>query len=82
LKDVIQISAGRYYSLAMDRNGKVYGWGTVEFSQSRVPTGIAPAGAISAGYSHSIIGFRNGAVLAWGDSKLSALVSRTPTATP
>ena len=82
LKDVIQISAGRYYSLAMDRNGKVWGWGTVEFGQSNVPNGLNPAGAISAGYSHSIIGFRNGEVFAWGDSKLSALVSRTPTATP
>jgi alpha-tubulin suppressor-like RCC1 family protein len=81
LKDVIAISAGIGYSLALTRDGVVYAWGRSNFGQANVPSGIAKAGAISAGYVNSVIGLRDSSVIAFGDSSLGALVSRTPTVT-
>jgi alpha-tubulin suppressor-like RCC1 family protein len=81
MKDVIAISAGVGYSLALTRDGVVYGWGRDNFSQASIPDGISKAGAISAGYVNSVIGLRDANVLAFGDASLGALVSRTPTTT-
>ncbi|MEY3989901.1 MAG: hypothetical protein RI985_982 [Chloroflexota bacterium] len=81
MKDVIAISAGVGYSLALTRDGVVYGWGRNNFGQSAVPHGVGKVGAIAAGYVNSVIGMRDANVIAFGDATLGALVSRTPTVT-
>jgi alpha-tubulin suppressor-like RCC1 family protein len=81
MKDVVAISAGVGYSLAMTRDGTVFGWGRNDLSQSKIPRGVGRAGAIAAGYVNSVIGQRDAKVVTFGESLHGALVSRTPTIT-
>lgn len=50
MKDAIDIRAGVGYSLALTRDGVVYGWGRNNFGQSAVPHGVGKVGAIAADY--------------------------------
>ena len=50
INDVIAISTGVGYSLALMRDGVVYGWGQNNFGQSAVPHGVGKVGAIAADY--------------------------------
>ena len=68
LTDVIAISAGDYYSLALRRNGTVIEWGFTP----RDPIGVLPSltniTAITAGYNHSLALRSDGTVAVWGDN--------------
>lgn len=82
MKNVVAISAGVGYSLAMTEDGTVYGWGCNRLGQAKILNRIGPAGAILAGFVNSVIGLRDANVVAFGDARQGALVLRTPTVTP
>lgn len=79
LYDIVAISAGKQYSLAMDKNGKVYGWGVNTSGQARIPATLARATVIEAGYVNSVVGYEDGSMRSFGDAAHGALQSRTPT---
>jgi alpha-tubulin suppressor-like RCC1 family protein len=69
LRNVVQISAGAYHSMALDPDGKVFCWGagsdgregkdekkqiTFEFKQATPPNGLPKIKEISAGRIHSV----------------------------
>jgi hypothetical protein len=61
LSGVVAISAGPNYSLALEGNGTVVGWGN-----AAVPAGLSGVMAISAGPNYSLALERDGTVVAWG----------------
>ncbi len=79
LTDIVAISAGGDYSLALKRDGTVWAWGYNVFRQLgdgtqvdratpvRVP-GLSEIVAVSAGNSHSLALQKDGTVWAWGDN--------------
>jgi alpha-tubulin suppressor-like RCC1 family protein len=75
----VAISAGKQYSLALDKYGKVYAWGRNDYRQALVPKLTKMATVIEAGYVNSVIGYQDTSVRAFGQSMHGALVSRTPT---
>jgi alpha-tubulin suppressor-like RCC1 family protein len=80
VKTFCQISAGTYHSLAIDKNGRAWGWGYNSQGQlgdnsvSWRATPVSVAGTvktfcqISAGDYHSVAIDKNGSTWAWGDS--------------
>ena len=79
LSGIVKISAGWYYSLALDSDGYVWAWGLNDSGQlgigshnnKKVATrinGLTGVVAISAGYSHSLALKSDGTVWAWGDN--------------
>jgi hypothetical protein len=81
VRDIKQISAGSYYSLALGNNGTVYAWGRNDNKQIDIPKGYNDIAVVGAGYVNTVIGLRDGRVLALGAAQNDALVSRTPTKT-
>jgi alpha-tubulin suppressor-like RCC1 family protein len=79
LTDIVAISAGKQYSLALDKYGKVYAWGRNDYRQAVVPKLNKVASVIEAGYVNSVIGYTDTSVRAFGEAMHGALVSRTPT---
>jgi hypothetical protein len=75
----VAISAGKQYSLALDKHGKVYAWGRNDNLQAVVPQLTKQATVIEAGYVNSVIGYADTTVRAFGQAMHGALVSRTPT---
>jgi len=68
LTNVVQISAGPTYNLALRRDGSVFAWGNT--NQSHVPPNLTNAVAISGGGAHSLALRNNGTVAAWGANDL------------
>src|SRR3972149_5541155 len=54
LNDVIVISAGEYYSMALKQDGTVVAWGWNSGGVTNVPDGLNDVIAISAGSFHSL----------------------------
>lgn len=84
LRNIVEISAGRQFSVARAADGKVYGWGVNTFRQLN----FADAGIIQnqvrvvrAGYVNSAVAISTGGVVMLGDRRYSMLSSRTPTST-
>jgi alpha-tubulin suppressor-like RCC1 family protein len=75
----VAISAGKQYSLALDKDGKVYAWGLNNRGQAVVPKMAQRATVIEAGYVNSVVGYQDTSVRAFGETTHGALVSRTPT---
>ena len=50
LTNVVAISAGYDFSLALNADGTVAAWGTNSSGQTSVPTGLSNVVAIAAGY--------------------------------
>jgi sulfatase-modifying factor enzyme 1/Regulator of Chromosome Condensation (RCC1) repeat protein len=71
---VVAISGGGFHSLALTRDGRVWGWGAGtsntrannEFGQSMVPPELDHIVAISAGWYHSLALRQDGRVIGWG----------------
>jgi alpha-tubulin suppressor-like RCC1 family protein len=75
--DLIAISCGGNHTLALDANGKVFGWGDNGYGQITPLTGmdlVEPDGSsafaieIDAGFSHSLAISEKGTVFAWGSN--------------
>ncbi len=66
LTDVVAVSAGFGFILALRANGTVVSWGTTP--AAHVPPGLSDVVAISAGSSHAVALRSDGTVVAWGDN--------------
>ena len=64
---MVAIAGGGYFSLALENNGTVVGWGDNRYGQGTAPAGLSNVVAIAAGYDHSLALTGNGMVTAWGD---------------
>ena len=65
LRNVVKISAGAAYSVALKGDGTVVAWE----GPSPVPNGLADVVDISAGYSDSFLALKsNGSVVGWGNN--------------
>ena len=84
LADVLSMSAGERFSLAVKTDGTVWGWGSNSHGQlglgdtvdRLIPTavsGISNAVAVAAGGRHSLILLADGSVLAFGDNAFGQL---------
>lgn len=66
--DVVSISAGDSFLLALQSDGTVAAWGSSVSGRISVPTWLTGVVAISAGYSHSLALREDGSVVAWGSN--------------
>lgn len=64
--EVIALDCGYLFTLALLRDGSVYGWGDNSWRQIDIPSGLGPVVAISGGDLHSVALRANGTVAAWG----------------
>jgi alpha-tubulin suppressor-like RCC1 family protein len=90
LTGIVSVSAGSYYSLALESNGRVWAWGYNYVGQlgdgtntnSPIPIWVLSHGvAISAGYSHSVA-IKGSAATTSSDATLSSLTISSGTLTP
>ena len=79
LRDVMAISAGGGFSLAVKSNGTVVAWGEglaeKERSQVTVPTSLNEVVSVAVGWNYSIALRRDGTVIGWGIRKVPAGLS-------
>lgn len=85
LDGIKAISLGRFHGLALDRDGKVWGWGVNESAQLATPAvdlvarppaalhGLQPAAAIAAGDDYTLVLKRDGSVWARGGNVYGTL---------
>ncbi len=66
LSNVVAIAAGNDFSLALEGNGAVVGWGYDGFGEIDVPPGVSNVVAIATGYDFSLALEGNGTVVGWG----------------
>jgi PKD repeat protein len=70
LSKVVAIAAGGSdyggFSLALEANGTVVGWGDNTYGQTTVPAGLTNAVAVAAGSDFSLALQANGTVVGWG----------------
>lgn len=66
LSNVVAVSAGSYFSLALKANGQVAAWGQNDYSQTSVPSGAINVVAIAAGSAHSLALRVDGEIIGWG----------------
>ena len=72
LTNVLAISGGDNYSVALRTDGNVYPWGWNAFSRLAVPAGLSNVTIIAAGGFHGSTLLTNGSVVNWGDSFFDA----------
>lgn len=73
LTNVVDISAGRYYGLALCADGTVGSWGRNDYGQRNLPSDVTNVMEVSAGAHHGVALLSNGQVRAWGDNTLKQL---------
>ena len=66
--NLVAMSAGSFFTLALRENGTVHAWGENLAGQTNVPSGLTNVIAIAAGGSHSLALLENGTVRAWGNN--------------
>jgi autotransporter-associated beta strand protein len=67
LSEVVAISGGSYYSLALKGDGTVVGWGANSSGQATPPTNLTGVVAIAAGSDHHSLALKSdGTVVGWG----------------
>ena len=81
-QNVVAVSAGLQYSLALLNTGKVIAWGLNSNNRATIPGSVNNAVAIAASYTNSAISLRNGQVIVVGAKLSNALITRTPTPGP
>ncbi|MCE9618561.1 MAG: hypothetical protein K8R92_01465 [Planctomycetes bacterium] len=64
------VSAGIYYSMALQDDGTVVAWGRNDFGQCNVPFDLGPCKAIAAGSYHGVALKLDGTVVCWGSNGL------------
>ncbi|MFP4155231.1 MAG: SCO family protein [Halothiobacillaceae bacterium] len=82
LSEIVDISAGSDFSMALGRAGQVHVWGSNALGQlanpqaarrqprPQVVQGLPPIRAIRAGQAHALVADRSGGVWAWGANNL------------
>jgi hypothetical protein len=65
-KDIIEVSAGYDWGLALTQGGKVVAWGFNGLGQTAVPVIPVAVNEISAGYGHGLALRADGKITAWG----------------
>jgi alpha-tubulin suppressor-like RCC1 family protein len=84
LSNIVAVSAGDRFTLALESNGRVLAWGNNVFGQlgdgnttySALPVavkGLRGVSAIAAGGGHSLALLSDGTVMAWGDNQAGQL---------
>ncbi len=68
MNDVVQISAGGSFALALRGNGTVAAWGLNTSGQTTVPPGLTNVVSVAAGGSHSLALTAGGTITAWGSN--------------
>jgi alpha-tubulin suppressor-like RCC1 family protein len=82
LKDIVKIDCGMDYTMCMDKNGKLYSWGSNRYGQlgitgtntykinkpmsTSIPPGVATVIEFSCGEEHSAFLTEKGEVFTWG----------------
>jgi trimeric autotransporter adhesin len=67
LSNVISVSAGDNFSVALERDGTVVAWGDNREGQTDVPAGLSNVVAVAAGVGHSLAVKSDGSLLGWGN---------------
>ena len=78
LEDIVAISAGDFFSLALKQDGTVVSWGDGRWSnrdQISVPSGVSNVIAIAAGGNCSVVLKNDGTIFGWGDRQPPASLS-------
>ncbi len=75
LTNVTDIAAGRFFSLAALRDGRVIGWGDNRWGQITVPQSLGKVVKVAAGGWHSLALTEQGTVVCWGDNLHSQCLS-------
>lgn len=70
LTNVVEIAAGRNFTLARRADGTVVGWGTNDYGQINIPPELSNVVAIAAGGYHSLALSSDGTLAAWGKNNL------------
>lgn len=94
-KDIVMIATGANYTVALDVDGNVYGWGQNNYGQlgnnstgnSSIPVSVVTSGvlsgkhvsAIGAGGAHTLAATREGGVYSWGYNNSGQLGNNTST---
>ena len=66
LQDLVAIAGGALFSLALDSDGSIVGWGKDDFGQCDVPSPNACFRAVAAGELHGLGIKADGSIVAWG----------------
>ena len=66
LTNVVAVSGGYYFSVALKDDGTVVVWGDGSQGETNVPTGLTNVTSIAAGGYHVLALLQNGTVVAWG----------------
>jgi len=66
LSNVVAISAGYDFSMALQKNGTVIAWGDNTFNQTNVPAGLNAVVGIAGGQKHAMALKSDGTVAVWG----------------
>lgn len=91
-EDIVSVAAGHYHSLALDRNGNIWSWGSNDQGQlglganvgriwePRLVTAIRDTviSEIAAGASHSLAVSKNGELFTWGEGDSGRLGHGAP----
>jgi hypothetical protein len=80
-KDFVKISAGSGYLLAIDKSGKITGWGdgyldsfnVIDHSKFDQINTIGQVIDVSAGFNHALVLFSGGLISGWGDNSSGQL---------
>ena len=69
---VIQIAVGPYHTVALLADGSVACWGSNDYGQCDVPSGIGtpenPVASVAAGGYHTVALLADGSVACWGSN--------------
>jgi hypothetical protein len=68
LADVVAISVGGQFALALTADGRVRAWGANGAGQTDVPAGLRDVRAIAAGSNHALALRADGRVVGWGSN--------------
>ena len=68
LTNVVAISAGQNFTLALRNDGTVTGWGNNRTGQLNIPSSLTNATAVAGGLEHALALTANGTVVAWGQN--------------
>lgn len=77
--DVIKISSGHGFNIALKSNGTVIGWGLNNQGQISIPTGLANVIDIAAGSHHCLALKSDGTLVIWGRYETGPLTYAVPT---
>lgn len=69
LDEVVDVTAGRCFSVALKKDGTVVAWGDNKCGQCQPPQGLNDVVAIAAGYQHVLALKKDGTMVTWGGNK-------------